>query len=103
MSDMARVGPPYRPEPWVPWSEQCNVCFSSATLLQGSPGSGYVCYPLFREASLEAPKGGIPHYFPGEQAFSLGEMRRLNHESSRHVREDLRDMCNVCSQVRLHK
>jgi hypothetical protein len=50
-----------------------------------------------------SPKGGIPHYFPDEQAFSLREMRRLNHESSRHLREDLRDMCNVCSQVRLHK
>src|SRR5918995_4298698 len=35
MSDATRVGPPYRPEPWVPWSEQCNVCFSSATFLQG--------------------------------------------------------------------
>src|ERR687894_2572113 len=37
MSDTARVGPPYRPESWLPWSEQCNVYFSSAALLQSRP------------------------------------------------------------------
>jgi hypothetical protein len=30
-------------------------------------------------------------------------MRRLNHESGRHLREDLRDVCKVRSRVHLHK
>ena len=103
MSDAARVGTPYRPEPWGLRSEQCNVCFSSAALLESRPRIGYVCHSLFREASLEAPKGKIPLYSPDEQAFCLREMRRLNPESGRHLREDLRDVCKVRSQVRLHK